>query len=257
MKFAKVGIIGAMQEEITFLLQDMDNARETILGTGKGARSYWHGMLYGKNTTLAFSRWGKVASASTVTSLIDTEKVDMVLFTGVAGAVSPDLEIGDVVIASELLQHDLDARPLCGRYEVPQLEVSRFPVRPQYVDLAARSAERYLNLDLPAEVPACALAEFGITRPKVRCGLIVTGDRFIADADSRDKLVREIPDALCVEMEGAAVAQVCHERSTPLVVVRTISDKADRHVDFVKFVDTIATHFTCGIVRQLIAEMQK
>ena len=95
MKFAKVGIMGAMQEEITFLLHDMDNARETILGTGKGARSYWQGTLYGKNTTLAFSRYGKVASASTVTSLIDTEKVDLVLFTGVAGAVSSDLEIGD------------------------------------------------------------------------------------------------------------------------------------------------------------------
>ena len=186
MKFAKVGIMGAMRQEINFLLQDMDNAREKILGTGKGARSYWHCMLYGKNTTLAFSRYGKVASASTVTSLIDNEKVDLVLFSGVAGAVSPDLEIGDVVIASQLLQYDLDARPLFTRYEVPQLEVSSFPVRPQYVDLAARSAERYLNLDLPTEVPACALAEFGVSRRKVRCGLIVTGDRFIGDADSRD-----------------------------------------------------------------------
>ena len=166
-----------------------------------------------------------------------------------------DLEIGDVVVASQLLQHDLDARPLFGRYEVPQLEASRFRVLPEYVDLAARSAERYFNLDLPAEVPAFALAEFGITRPKVRRGLIVTGDQFIGDADSRDKLAREIPDALCVEMEGAAVAQVCHERGTPLVVIRTISDKADRDVDFVKFIDTIATHFTCGIVRQLIAEI--
>ncbi len=255
MRFAKVGIMGAMQEEIKFLLQNMENARETILGTGKGARSYWHGMLYGKNTTLAFSRWGKVASASTVTSLIDTEKVDLVLFTGVAGAVSPDLEIGDVVVGTELLQHDLDARPFVGRYEIPQLEVSRLSLRSQHVDLAASAAERYLNLDLTAEVAASALAQFGITRPKVRRGLIVTGDRFVGDADSRDKLAREIPDALCVEMEGAAVAQVCHERGTPLAVVRTISDKADRHVDFVKFVDTIATHFTCGIVRQLIAEI--
>jgi len=177
------------------------------------------------------------------------------VFTGVAGAVSPDLEIGDVVIGSHLLQHDLDARPFFERYEIPQLEASRLPLRPQYVDLAASAAERYLNLDLPVEVPARALAEFGITRPKVRCGLIVTGDRFIGDADSRDRLAREVPGALCVEMEGAAVAQVCHERGTPLVVVRTISDKADRHVDFVRFVDTIATHFTCGIVRQLLAEI--
>src|SRR5215471_3496879 len=104
MRLAKVGIMGAMQEEINLLLQDMDSAHETILGTGQGARSYWQGILYGKNATLVFSRWGKVASASTVTSLIDTEKVDLVLFTGVAGAISPDLEIGDVVIGSQLMQ---------------------------------------------------------------------------------------------------------------------------------------------------------
>ena len=92
-----------------------------------------------------------------------------------------------------------------------------------------------------------------ITSPKVRTGLIVPGDQL--DADLRNTLGREIPDALCVEMEGAAVAQVCHERDVPLIVVRTISDKADHHVDFVKFVYTVASHFTCGIVRQFITEV--
>ena len=107
-----------------------------------------------------FSRWGKVASASTVTTLIDIAEVDLVLFTGVAGAISLDLEIGDVVIGSQLMQHDLDARPLYGRYEVPQLDISRLSLRPEYIELATKSAERYLAVDLTADVPKDILADF-------------------------------------------------------------------------------------------------
>ena len=138
MKLAKIGVLGAMQQEIALLLQNMKNVQERNLGEGKGARTYWHGFLYGKDSTLVFSRWGKVASASTVTTLIDVAEVDLILFTGVAGAISLDLEIGDVVIGSQLMQHDLDARPLYGRYEVPQLEISRFSLRPEYIGLATK-----------------------------------------------------------------------------------------------------------------------
>jgi adenosylhomocysteine nucleosidase len=109
--------------------------------------------------------------------------------------------------------------------------ISRFSLRPEYIELATKSAERYLAMDLTADVPKNTLANFGITSPKVRTGLIVTGDQLIADADLRNRLGRGIP----VEMEGAAVAQVCHERNVPLIVVRTISDK--------------------GIVRQFIIEV--
>ena len=156
-----------------------------------------------------------MASASTVTSLIDNADVNLILFTGVAGAISADLKIGDVVIGNQLAQHDLDARPLYSRYEVPQLGVDHFPAEPEYVRLAIKSAERYLSVDLATEthagmIEANVLAEFGITRPKVRAGLIVTGDQFIADSALRDRLKTNLPDALCVEMEGAAVAQVCY-----------------------------------------------
>jgi len=209
----------------------MTHVNEETVGKGKGARTYSRGTLYGKDAVLVFSRWGKVASASTVTALIDTADVDLILFTGVAGAISADVHIGDVVIGSKLVQHDLDARPLYVRYEVPDLGVEHFPAQPEYVQLATRSAERYLSVDLSAEVQAGmidsnALAEFGITRPKVRAGLIATGDQFMADSVLRDRLQANLPDALCVEMEGAKVAQVCYERDIPLVVVRTISDKA-------------------------------
>jgi len=129
MKIEKIGVIGAMHQEIALLLQDMEHVHKNTLGKAKGARTYYHGNLYGKDTTLVFSRWGKVASASTVTSLIDTAYVNLILFTGVAGAISADLQIGDVVIGNKIAQHDLDARPLYSRYEVPQLYRGRRAAR--------------------------------------------------------------------------------------------------------------------------------
>lgn len=260
MKIRRIGVIGAMHQEVALLRRDMKHVDEESVGKGKGVRTYCHGTLYGKEAVLVFSRWGKVASASTVTTLIETADVDLVLFTGVAGAISPNLYIGDVVVGTQLVQHDLDARPLYARYEVPDLGVEHVPAEPAYVDLATKSAERYLSVDLPTEIRAGTidsgvLAEFGITRPKVQAGLIATGDQFIADSVLRDRLQVNLPDALCVEMEGAAVAQVCYERDIPLVVVRTISDKADQHVDFVKFVETVASHFTCGIAKAFIAQV--
>ena len=187
MKVRKIGVIGAMNQEIALLRRDMNHVDEQTMGKGKGVRTYCHGTLYGKEAVLVFSRWGKVASASTVTTLIDTADVDLILFTGVAGAISPNLHIGDVVVGNKLVQHDLDARPLYSRYEVPGLGVEHVPTEPRYVDLATKSAERYLSVDLVTEVQAgmidsSALAEFGITRRKVQAGLIATGDQFIADS---------------------------------------------------------------------------
>src|SRR5262245_58011572 len=154
MKTRRIGVIGAMHQEIALLLRDMNHVNQVTVGKGKGVRTYCHGNLYGKDTVLVFSRWGKVASASTVTTLIDTADVDLILFTGVAGAISADLQIGDVVIGSKLAQHDLDARPLYPRYEVPQLEIDHFPAEPEYVHLAMRSGERYLGDDLATDVLA-------------------------------------------------------------------------------------------------------
>ena len=250
-----IGIVGAMPNEIALLSKDLKNVRHET----RGMRDYHRGALYGRDITLVFSRWGKVAAASTVTTLIETFGVDSVIFTGVAGAISSDLEIGDVVIGSDLIQHDLDASAIPGlkRFEVPLLGISAFHAKEDLVDLAKRSAERYLTVDLPCDVPRQMLAEFGIRRPKVRAGLIVSGDQFIASAETLDGLRKSLPDAQCIEMEGAAVAQVCYEYEVPLVVARTISDKADRSaaVDFSRFVDEIAGHFTRGIVKELIARI--
>src|SRR5262245_1292446 len=102
----KIGVVGAMPQEIAVLKRDLQNVRSQT----RGMREYMEGTLYGKDVVLVFSRWAKVAAASTVTTLIEVYGVDLVVFTGVAGATDAALDIGDVVIASALVQHDLDAR---------------------------------------------------------------------------------------------------------------------------------------------------
>jgi adenosylhomocysteine nucleosidase len=252
----KIGIVGAMPQEIALLQRDAENPRRQT----RGMRQYLQGSLYGKDVVLVFSRCAKVAAASTVTTLIEVFGVDLVVFTGVAGAVDTNLEVGDVVIGTVLVQHDLDARPLFRRFEVPLLDKVGFEAPDSLVSLARRSAELYLRTHLCNDVSAEALTAFGIKSPKVQEGLIISGDQFIANPGTlmglrKALLDAGLPPALCVEMEGAAVAQVCHEHGIPLIVMRAISDRADHSaaVDFIPFVEKVASHFTCGIVRELIS----
>ena len=111
-----IGIMSAMREEIASLVMDLGTADEAL---HTGMRTYHRGCLWGIPVVLVFSRWGKVAAASTVTHLIAQFGVDEIIFTGVAGAVDPALNVGDVVIAGQLFQHDMDARPLYSRHELP------------------------------------------------------------------------------------------------------------------------------------------
>jgi adenosylhomocysteine nucleosidase len=252
----KIGIVGAMPQEIALLQRDLQQPRVQT----RGMRQYLQGTLYGKDVVLVFARCAKVAAASTATTLIEVFGVDLVVFTGVAGAMDPDLELGDVVIGTLLVQHDLDARPLFRRFEVPLLDQVAFEAPASLVSLARRSAELYLQTHLHREVSAESLRAFGIKSPKVREGLIISGDQFIASPEIltslRNALLEaQLPMARCVEMEGAAVAQVCHEHGIPLIVMRAISDRADHSaaVDFVPFVEQVASHFTCGIVKELIS----
>jgi len=255
----KVGIVGAMPQEISLLQKDMKDLRRQT----RGMREYLQGTLYGRDVVLVFSRMAKVAAASTVTTLIEVFGVDLVVFSGVAGAADADLEIGDVAIGTALIQHDLDARPLFRRFEVPLLGKVAFEAAPSLVSLARQAAESYLHGQLHQDVPVEVLTAFGVKMPpRLREGLIISGDQFIANPETlsaiRTALIGAgLPSPVCVEMEGAAVAEVCHEHGIPVIVLRTISDKADHSaaIDFVAFVEKIASHFTCGIVKELITRV--
>ena len=132
-----IGILGAMPEEVDIIKEDM-----TDVVTDKiASREYFTGILYDIETTLVFSRWGKVASAIAATTLITKYNVDRIIFVGVAGAIDDKLNIGDVVIGNQLYQHDMDARPLFNQFEIPLTGLSMLAADKELSALAENSAE--------------------------------------------------------------------------------------------------------------------
>jgi adenosylhomocysteine nucleosidase len=246
-----VGIMSAMREEIEGLLAGMGDSEVTEAGL----RTYHKGTLWGTPVVLVFSRWGKVAAATTATHLIEHFGVDRIVFTGVAGGIDEALHVGDVVVADKLYQHDMNASPLFPRHEVPLLGVAGFPTDPELRRDAVAAADKFLADELRRRVAPEVLAEFGISRPKVVTAEVASGDHFFASRDDRQRLREALPAVACVEMEGAAVAQVCHEYGVPCVVIRTISDAADEGApaDFPRFVKHVASAYSRGILKDLLA----
>lgn len=248
----KIGIMGAMIEEIAQLKHAVQqpNPHE------RGRREFTTGLLQGHDVVLVFSRWGKVAASSTATTLIEHFGVDLLIFTGVAGAVDESLNVGDIVIGSHLVQHDMDASGVPGikKFEIPLLGIQFFESPAPLVNQAKLAAQAYFNHH---EISPSVLAKFDIRQPKVVTGLIASGDQFIASNAVADELRGHLPGLQCVEMEGAAVAQVAYEHDIPCIVMRTISDRADHnaHLDFPAFVQEVAAHFTCGSVLHLLDEL--
>ena len=147
--------------------------------------------------------------------------------------------------AREPLHHDMDASPLCARFEVPQTRSLRFPTDVQLADALVAAASAWVaeaHLHLGEE----RLARHRISEPRVHQGLVVSGDRFVATAAESAALRDALPDALAVEMEGAAVAQVCADFGCPCAVLRIVSDRADDAAqgDFTSFVNDIASDCT-------------
>ena len=206
----------------------------------------WHGL----ELVVALAGVGKVAAATTASLLADRFGVQAMAFTGVAGGLASGVQVGDVVLAQQLLQHDMDASPLFPRHEVPLTGISRFDADAG-LSASMQGAVLALLADLPICVGAGALALYGLGQARVHQGLIVSGDRFVATNAEREALLADLPDALAVEMEGAAVAQVCHDFGLPLVVVRTVSDRADdaAHVDFPAFTREVASHYSAQLLR--------
>ena len=206
----------------------------------------WHGL----ELVVVLAGVGKVAAATTASLLADRFGVQAMTFTGVAGGLATGVQVGDVVLAQQLLQHDMDASPLFPRHEVPLTGISRFDADAE-LSASMQGAVLALLADLPSCVGADVMARYDLQQARVHQGLIVSGDRFVATNAEREALLADLPDALAVEMEGAAVAQVCHDFGLPLVVVRTVSDRADdaAHVDFPAFTREVASHYSARLLR--------
>ena len=247
-----LAIVSAMHEELRALLPLLATDRRLTLAK----RRFHLGTMAGRPVVLVLSGIGKVAAATTAALLLQEVEVQRIVFTGAAGGLGPGVRVGDVVIARELLQHDMDASPLFPRHEVPLTGRSRFSTDADLSDalaLAARDALEAERIGLDS-----SFAALGIDRPRVHEGLVVSGDRFVATALERAALRTELPDALAVEMEGAAVAQVCHDCDLPFAVLRTLSDCADdsAHVDFGCFVAEVAGPLAAAIVRTWLRRVE-
>lgn len=229
----RTAIVAAMHQELSAVLDLLPDERKQVAG----GRDFWVGHLHGQEVVAVLSRIGKVAAATTAVTLIERFGVQRIVFTGVAGGLAPGVHVGDVVVADSFLQHDLDASPIFPRYEVPLYGTSRFTSDPVLSEKLAAAVSRAL--------PGARLHR----------GLVVSGDRFVSSAAESKALQDALPDALAVEMEGAAFAQVCHDFGVPFGAVRTVSDRADdaAHGDFLSFIDQIASKHSAAIVEAFLS----
>ncbi|MBS0449095.1 MAG: 5'-methylthioadenosine/adenosylhomocysteine nucleosidase [Proteobacteria bacterium] len=243
-----IAIVSAMHEELRALLPLLEDVRVQE----RAGRRFHVAKLHGRPVVLVLSGIGKVAAATTAAVLLDGFDVEALVLTGVAGGLHDGVQVGDVVVARELLQHDMDASPIFPRYEVPLTGRARFAVDAALADALATAAARCLAA---AHADGRALRDFGIGTPRLHRGLVVSGDRFVSSAAESAALRAALPDALAVEMEGAAIAQVCHDFGRPFAVLRTISDRADdsAHVDFGRFIEDVASVCTRAIVAAWLA----
>lgn len=249
----KIGIIGAMSEEIILLHDIMSVEKENVFAN----RSFYEGKINDIDVVLVQAKIGKVAAAITTSLLLTRYDIDAVIFTGVAGAVSNELNIGDITIAHDLMQHDMDASPIFPKYQIPLLDVSSICSSEIFTEKLREAAISFIRNNFYREIPEHLLQELSITSPKIICGTIVSGDQFIKDEDVITRIRQDIPNAKCVEMEGAAVAQTCHEFKKPFAIMRVISDKADHaaKIDFPKFLQ-VASHYSKGIIKNLFQDAQ-
>jgi adenosylhomocysteine nucleosidase len=184
--------------------------------------------------------------------------VQRIVFTGVAGGLGAGVNVGDVVIASHFLQHDMDASPLFPRYEVPLYGRSEFAADENLNAMLLLAANKAMTLTTGAFDSFFGKKDVSRVR-QVHQGLVISGDRFVATSAECQALQQVLPEALAVEMEGAAVAQVCHDYGLPFAAVRTISDRADdaAHVDFPRFVGSVASAYACAVVENFLQALAK
>jgi adenosylhomocysteine nucleosidase len=241
----RTGIIAAMESEIRDLSASLEHeGTETVAG-----REIRYGRLEGKSVALILCGCGKVNATLSATLLAAHAKVSRILVTGVSGGLAEDLKVGDVVIGNAFLQHDMDARPLFPLHEIP------------FEGFSAIGADALLRNLLTEAARAMLLAERppGLEEARVFEGLVVSGDQFLSSSEARNKVLGAIPKASCVDMESAAIAQVCRAAGLPLGVLRVISDSADgsAHIDFAKFVEVSASHACAETVRHALRAMAR
>lgn len=230
----KIGIIGAMDEEVD-ILKDIMNIKETI---EKASLKFYVGKLENKDIVLVRCGIGKVNAALCAQLLISEFNVDAVVNTGVAGALNEELDVYDIVISTDAIQHDFDTTVFGDKKGmIPRMDNSIFKADEKLINAAYESSK--------AEVKT----------HKVLKGRVLSGDIFISSKELKDELIKQF-NGYCGEMEGAAIAHVCYVNHTPFVVIRAMSDKADGSADvtYEEFVGQ-AAHNSKDIVLRMLKNL--
>jgi adenosylhomocysteine/aminodeoxyfutalosine nucleosidase len=224
-----IGIMGAMREEIEPIL---DLASEIDTEIDYANNKYYKAKYNNFDLIIAYSKIGKVNSALTAATMIEKFNIDLMLFSGVAGAINENLKIGDLIIATKLCQHDLDITAFGHPYGyVPESKV--FVESDKRLNQIAKKVAKKLEI-------------------KLLEGVIATGDQFIAD-NQKKEWIRKTFDADAIEMEGASVGFVCDALNVPFFILRAISDSADMDAgfDFDKFLEGSAKNSAKFLIEML------
>ena len=226
-----IGIIGAMEDEVAALKEAME-VQETI---EKASMVFCKGMLCGKEVVVVRSGIGKVNAGICAQILVDRFGVDVLINTGIAGSLDAKIDIGDMVISTDALHHDMDASEFGDALgQVPRMDVLSFPADETLVKKAVQAREK-ANPDI-----------------NTFTGRIASGDQFIASREVKERIVKNF-HPLCVEMEGAGIAQAAYLNQVSYVIIRAISDKADNsaHVDYPTFEQQAIAH-SVRLVKELL-----
>ncbi len=230
-----IGIIGAMEEEVAMLIAKMD-VEET---REQATMTFYKGRLCDKDVVVVRSGISKVNAAACAQILVDRYEVDVLINTGIAGSLDARIDIGDMVISTDALHHDMDAREFGYELgQIPRMDVLSFPADMELVEMA-KAANEEANPEI-----------------KTFVGRVVTGDQFVASAEMKERIISSFEAPLCTEMEGAAIAQVAYLNQVSYVIIRAISDKADNSatMDYPTFEKQAILH-TVRLVQNLLARI--
>lgn len=229
----KIGIIGAMDEEVKQLKDKMSGVQVKT----KASMDFYSGSIDGKEVVVVRSGIGKVNAAICTQILIDEFLVETVINTGIAGSLKAEINIGDIVLSTDAVQHDMDVTSFGHEYGViPRMGTSIFPADQDLIQLAKKVCEN-VNPDI-----------------QVYLGRIVSGDQFIDDKAKKNWIADQFK-GFCTEMEGAAIAQTAYLNNIPFLIVRAISDKADdsANMDYYDF-EAQAINHTVKLMTGIISE---
>lgn len=229
-----IGIIGAMEDEVAQLKKNMEIEETTEVAS----LSFCRGKLSGREVVVVRSGIGKVNAAICTQILVDQFHVDVIINTGIAGSLDAEIDIGDIVISTDAVEHDMDASIFGDPIgQIPQMDTFSFPADESLVKLAKEVNEK-ANPDVYTWI-----------------GRVVSGDQFVSSGEKKEQLIR-VFDAKCTEMEGAAIAHAAYLNKISCVIIRAISDKADNSavVDYPAF-EAAAIRHSVRLIEALVSEI--